>query len=89
MNQNVMIPVTLLDRIVDLLESFDANEHDPFILDDIGNVIWTLMIKKQRLVLRDALSNVARANDPDTKANARAFYLRQKEILAQMDDSYY
>ena len=89
MNQNVMISLVLLDRITELLGHFYAAESDPASCDDIGDVIWTLMIKKQKLVLRDALAKVAITDNLYDRVNARAYYLRQKQILSDMGEPHY
>jgi len=82
MSQNVMIPLSLLDQIVELLEELDLPEYHPLSYE-YGNILWALKVKKQKLGLRDAYARIIAANNEDDKDEARMQYLLQKRFLRE------
>jgi hypothetical protein len=86
MNQNVMIPLSLLDQIVELLQVFDLSKYDPAFRYDYNKILYALMVKKQKLDLRDAYAKIIQTNNPDDRFEARIRYLQQKKALADVID---
>ena len=80
MGKNVLIPLSLLERIVDLLVSLDLPEYHEF-RREYGDILWALRIKKQKLELRDAYAKIIAAADKTERDEARIEYLRQKRCL--------
>jgi len=82
MSRNVMIPLLLLDQIVELLEELDLPEYHPSSCE-YGNILWALKIKKQKLGLRDAYAKIIAADNEDDRDEARMQYLLQKRLLRE------
>jgi len=89
MSKHILLPVHVLDRIIDLLECLEVTTDDPGIRDDCGDVLWGHNVKIQKLHLRDAYSKIIRAASDDDRDDARIGYLRQKQILRDMGDGYF
>jgi hypothetical protein len=84
MSKNIMIPLSLLDKIIDLLAHWDVSGCDCFMRSDYHDVLGALAWKKQKLELRDAYVNIIKAPDQDGRDIARIEYLRQRRLV--MDD---
>ena len=84
MSQNVMLPLSLVDQMIEFLEELDLSEYHP-LRYDYGNILWALNVKKQKLGLRDAYAKIIAAADEDERDDARISYLQQKRSL-QDDD---
>ena len=80
MDRNVMIPLSLLDQIVDLLEELRLSEYHPLSYE-YGNILWALNVKKQKLLLRDAYARIINADNQDDRDDARIQYLQKKHSL--------
>ena len=85
MSQNVMIPLSLLDRMIELLNRLDIAEYGYPLRDELGSVLWALNIKKKKLELRDAYAKIIQAGCQDDRDEARILYLQQKMAL---NDAY-
>jgi len=83
MSQNVMIPLSLLDKVIELLDHWDISEYGPSLRYDYENVFWALKVKKQKLELRDAYAKIIRADNEDDRDDARMQYLLQKRFLRE------
>ena len=84
MSKNVMIPLTLFMRVIELLEYWDIPErHD--LRYEYCKVLWELKVKFQRLELRDAYSKMISACNEDDRHIARFDYLRQRNQLGDVD----
>jgi len=75
---NVMIPLQLLKRVVELLEYWNLSMYDRAIRDEYGDILWLLKVKLQKIELRDAYAKIVRADDEDDRNDARIEYLRQR-----------
>ena len=84
MSKNVMIPLSLFMRVIDLLEYWDIPEHHD-LRYEYCNILWELKVKIQKLELRDAYSKIISAGNEDARHNARIEYLRQRSNLAYVD----
>jgi hypothetical protein len=81
MSKNIMIPMTLLGRIVALLEYWDVSKYDRVIQDVHCEILRALMVKMQKIELRGAYANIINAKDADARDWARFEYLRLKSQL--------
>jgi len=88
MSKNILIPVPLLGRIVELLEYWDVSKYDRVIQDDYREVLRQLMVKMQKIELRDAYANVINAENKDDRDWARIQYLQMKRQLGVVDVGY-
>ena len=88
MNKNILIPLPLLGRIVELLEYWDVSKYDRVIQDDYCEVLGELMVKIQKIELRDAYANIINAKNPDDRDWARIQYLQLKRQLGVVDVGY-
>ena len=88
MSKNILIPMDLLSRIVELLEYLDVSNYDRVIQDDYCDVLRALMVKMQKIELRDAYSNIINAKNTYDRDWARIEYLRLKSQLGIVDVGY-
>jgi len=86
MEKNVLIPMRLLGRIVELLEYWDVSKYDRVIQDDYCDVLRELMVKMQKIELRGAYANIINAKNSDDRDWARIQYLHLKRQLGVVDD---
>jgi hypothetical protein len=80
-DKNVIIPLTLLLRIVDLLGYWDVSKYDIVIRLEHCDIIKALNNKKRRLELRDDYAKIIHAKNVDARDDARIWYLQQKSWL--------
>jgi len=83
MSKNVMIPMTLFMRVIDLLEYWEIPEHHD-LRYEYCNVLRELKVKVQRLELRDVYSKIVSACNEDDRHSARIDYLRQRNQLGDV-----
>ena len=84
MSSNVLLPLSLFMRVIDLLEYWDIPEtHD--LRYEYCVVLWKLKVKLQKLELRDAYSKIISAKDEDTRDFARIDYLRKRRCIGDVD----
>ena len=81
MAKNVLIPLPLMDRIIELLGYWDVSKYDIVIQLEHCDITKALNMKKRRLELRDDYAKIIRAKDDDAKDDARIWYLQQKSWL--------
>ena len=84
-NKNVIIPLPLMDKIIELLGYWDVSKYDPVIQLELLEVLRYLEIKKRKLRLRDHYAKVILADNQDKRDDARIRYLKEKTWLR--DDS--
>jgi len=75
-----MIPLSLLDQMIEFLEELDLSEYHPLSYE-YGNILWALKVKKQKLDLHDAYFKIISAIDQDDRDDARISYLQKKSSL--------
>ena len=80
MGKNAMIPLFLLDRIIELLALLDISEYHE-LRYEYCDILWALRLKKQRIELRDSYAKIISADDQDERDDARIRYLQQKRFL--------
>jgi hypothetical protein len=81
MSKNVMIPLALLNRIVELLGYWDVSNYDPVIQLELFDILRFLDLKKRRLGLRDDYAKIIHAKNSDDRDDARLNYLQNKSWL--------
>ena len=80
MNQNVMIPLSLLEQTIEFLQELDLSEcHE--LRWEYCEILWALNVKKQKLQLRDSYAKIISADNQDDRDDARIRYLQQKRML--------
>lgn len=85
MEKKVLIPLSLLKRIIELLDGWDVSACSYDIRYDYGSVLWELKVKLQKLGLRDAYAKIITAVDDDARDLVRIEYLRMKSQLGDVD----
>jgi hypothetical protein len=85
MSNNVLIPLSLLIKTVELLEYWDVSRYDRFIQDDYCDVLFALKVKLQKLELRDAYAKIINAKSSDDRDWTRIEYLRLRNQLGEVD----
>lgn len=81
MNKNVRIPLFLLDQTIDLLKHWDIPEYCHELRYDYDNVVWALVVKKQKLKLRDAHVKILQADNQQARDEVTFYYLQEKNLL--------
>ncbi len=86
MNKNVMLPLSLMERIIVFMERLDVSDYGYQLRDEYYDLLWALRVKKEKLALRDAYSKIIRAENPDARHEARIQYLIRKQSLSDIVD---
>ena len=84
MVKNVMIPLSLLDRIIGLLNDIDLSEYHE-LRYEYCDILWALKVKKQKLELRDSYAKIISTEDPYVRNATRIEYLQQRSELDDAD----
>ena len=84
MGKNVMIPLDLLDRIIELLVDINLPEYHE-LRYEYCEILWALKVKKQKLELRGAYAKIISADNTDARDDARIDYLKQKSQIGYVD----
>lgn len=88
MGKNVMIPVSLFERIIDLLVCLEPSEYHELCYE-YGNILWMLRVKQQKLKLRDSYAKIIAAEEQTERDEARLDYLRLKSDLKYVRDDIF
>jgi len=83
MNKNVMIPLSLLDQAIDVMEYIDVTEYGSPITMMYDDVLSALRKKKRSLHLRQTYANIIFAESEDARFDARMKYLQEKRDIAE------
>jgi hypothetical protein len=89
MGNNVLIPLALMCRIVELLEYWDASNYDVVIQHERLDVLNALHLKKRKLELREDYSKIVFAKNEDDRLNARINYLQNRSCLRNDERSLF
>jgi len=81
LSKNVMIPLALLEQIIELLGHWNVAACDYSVRCRYRHVLEELKSKQQKLELRDAYAKIIRAGNQDDRDDARIEYLRKKRFL--------
>ena len=80
-----MIPLFLLDRIIELLDDLNLSEYHE-LRYEYCNILWALRLKKQKIELRGAYEKILIASEQAEQDEARIEYLRQRNALNDADE---
>jgi hypothetical protein len=83
MSNNVLIPRTTFERIIDMMECLDISRIPNYY--DYLDVLKELKVKKQKLDIRETYAKVIYAGDSDSRHDARIEYLWQKSQIGNVD----
>ena len=83
MNENVKIPLSLLNHTLYLLEHIDISKYGPPISEDFEVVLAAFRMKKRSLDLRQCYADIIRAPDDDSRFDARMKYLEEKRLVSE------
>ena len=87
MGKNVVIPLILLDRMIELLECWDICDYDPETHFDYANVLWALKLKKQNDIPRPSYSSLVEdALSGQAREDARQHFLDHHMLC---DDAFF
>jgi len=81
MSENVKIPLSLLDKTIDLLEWIDVNNFGSSFSALHDYVLSAFRIKKQKLDLRQSYAKIIFADNDDDRFDARMDYLQKKRNI--------
>ena len=85
MGKKVMLPLSLLEQIIVLLERWDVSDYCYKTRWDYGSILWELKVKIQKLELREAYTKMIQADDPDAKHAACMEYFQKRSQLGNVD----
>jgi hypothetical protein len=88
MGKNVMIPLSLLEGIIEFLDELNLSEYHE-LRWEYGEILWALKTKKQKIELRDSYAKILAANDQAQRDEARFEYLRKKSGLEKIEDAVF
>ena len=80
MGKNVMIPLSLLESIIEFLDVLDLPEYHE-LRYEYSEILWALRTKKQKIELRDSYAKIIAAGNQDERDEARFKYLRRKTYV--------
>ena len=83
MVKNVMIPLSVLDRLIELLDDIDLPEYHE-LRYEYCDILWALKVKKQKFELRDSYVKIISTDDPYARDAAHIEYLKQR---SEQDDA--
>jgi len=87
MGKNVVIPLILLDRMIELLECWDICEYGSEIRSDYADVLWALRLKKQGIVPRPSYSSLVEdALSEQAREHVRQHFLDRHMLC---DDAFF
>jgi hypothetical protein len=89
MNGNVMIKLSLLERIFELLDGLDTSRYGYNYCCEYDEVFQELNLKMQKLELRKAYARIIAAEDDEVRAEARSEYLRQKRRMGKVGAEFF
>jgi hypothetical protein len=81
-DQNVKIPLSLLNRAIEVLEYFNISEYHPPFTMMYDDVLSDLRKKKQSIHLRKAYAKIIFAENEDARFDARMKYLQEKQSIS-------
>ena len=90
MSRNIIIPLSLFERINELVRDLRDSSHEYYLCTKYGGIIRGLDMKLQKLALREAHARVLSAQDESDRLRARAEFQRLRKLQAiseGMDDT--
>ena len=87
MIKNVMIPLTLLNRLIDLIEYLDISNYDAVIRLEHWELLKRLRDKQHKRELRDGYAKITNAKNQPDRDEARINYPEYKSWLRDVANS--
>jgi len=81
LSDKVMIPLSLLDRLIELFGYLDVSNYDYVIKSEFRDVLWHLTHKRRRIDLRNDYAKIICADNEDDRDDARIRYLQSKRWI--------
>ena len=78
MADKAMIPLSLLDRLIELFGCWDVSNYDCAIKSEFRDVLRQLTQKRRRIDLRNDYAKIICADNEDDRHDARIQYLQAK-----------
>ena len=78
MSKNVLIPLTLVYRLIELLGYWDLSNYDPVIQLEHFDILRFLDLKLRKLDLRNDYAKIISADNKDDRDDARVTYLKNR-----------
>lgn len=88
MSSNVLIPMDILKKTVELLRYWDISKFDRVIQDDYHDIMFVMTTKMKKIELRAAYSKVVKAKNEDARHSARMEYLWQRNQIASLESTH-
>jgi len=85
MSKNVLIPLSLLNCIIEFLIELDLSEYHE-LRYEYCEILWVLNLKKQRIGLRQSYAKILEAVDDDDRDDARMRYLLHRSSLDSLSE---
>ena len=85
MGNNVMIPLSTLEHVVELLDCTEVSGHSKSICNKHNSVLRELKTKLQKIELRDTYAKVFRSHNHEDRMCALTQYLDQKHRIGASD----
>ena len=81
MSKNVLLPLSLFERLVELIDDLRDSSYEYCLCTKYGDLISGVEAKMQKLELREAYALIMSARGKPARAWARAEYLRKKSQI--------
>jgi hypothetical protein len=78
--KNIQIPLSLFNRIVELMESLDISEFDPILMVMYNAVQHGLRTKRISMIHRETFAAVVCADDDNKRRTALDNYVNTKRL---------
>jgi hypothetical protein len=77
-DKNITIPLSIFNKIIDLIDCWHISDYDPLLRPTYSVVLDALMEKKHSIELRAAYQNILVADSDEQRDEARLRYLMKK-----------
>ena len=81
MSKNVLIPLPLVYRIIELLGYWDLSNYDPVIQLEHFDILRFLDLKLQKLDLRNDYAKIISTDNKGDRDDARITYLQNRALI--------
>ena len=87
MSKNVMVPLSLFERIIELTDDLRDSSYGYCLCTKYGDVLKGLAVKMQKLELQNAYTRMISAQNWEVRLRARLEYRRQRRQLGMIDET--
>jgi len=81
MDKNIKIPLSMFNQIAYILQHIDTSDCSKDIQNKLEHILQFLYSKKAAMELRNAYAGIVFVDDDETRAAAKANYIKQKKAL--------